>query len=131
MGGRPAKLTLPVAKLIAKEIGFGMTHRAACARHGVNYETWQSAIKSKPTFSLAVEQQNADWLFNALQIIQLGLPGDGGARWLAERRFAEFRKVDTDVQVHQVTHVHQTPEFQADVAAYARRLDLGVKGGGK
>ena len=131
MGGRPAQLTLALGKKIAKDIGFGMTHRTACARHGVNYETWQSAIKSKPTFSLALDQQNADWLFNALKIIQLGMPGDGGARWLAERRFNEFRKVDTDVQVHQVTHVHQTPEFQQEVAAYARRLDHGLKGGTK
>lgn len=131
MGGRPAKLTLPLVKVIAKDIGFGMTHRAACARHGVNYETWQTALKRKPTFELAVEQHSADWLYSALQIIQLDLPGAVGHRWLAERRFSEFRKADTDVQVHQVTHVHQTPEFQQEVAAYARRLDHGLKGGGK
>ncbi len=131
LGGRPAKLTLPLVKVIARDIGFGMTHRAACARHGVNFNTWESALKRKETFALLVEQQNAGWQFNMLQSIQLDLPGSVGMRWLAERRFAEFRKVDTDVQVHQVTHVHQTPEFQQEVAAYARRLDLGVKGGSK
>lgn len=131
LGGRPATLTFPLVQQIAREIGFGMTHRTACARHGVNYDTWQSALKRNPRFALAVEQQNAEWLYDALNRMQMDLPGAVSLRWLAERRFEEFRKVEVSVETHHTNNFQMSPEMQEQVAQYARRLDMGLKGGGK
>jgi len=128
--GRPPKLTAALVELVAADIGKGMTHRLACARHGVNYNTWASAILKHPEFSLAVDEQNAEWLYNALGVISLGLPGDTGLRWLAERRFKEFQKTEVHVEAH-VTNQFQTvtPEVQERLAAIAREHFTKPAGG--
>lgn len=132
--GRPAGLTIGLVERIAEEIGQGMPERLACVHHGASYDAWAKAKQRKPEFVLVVEQAQAKHLKGALQIIWCDLPGAAGLKWLLPRRFGrEFYLPDAEVSqhVHTTNNFQMSEECQREVAAYARRLDLGLKGGGK
>jgi hypothetical protein len=131
--GRPREFSDEQVKAVAEEIGRGVPERYACLLHGVSYPAWAKRKQRDPDFVLAVELEQAKFIRQALGIITMDLPGHVGCRWLLERRHEEFRKADVSVTVNanQSVGLQLTPEFQKELALYARRLDAGAKGGRK
>lgn len=80
-----------MVEAIARHIAQGMPERAAChlMRPPVNYESFRAAKRRNPRLGLVVEQAQAEFVFQALEIIRNDGPGSTGLQWILERRHPE------------------------------------------
>jgi len=97
--GRPATITLEIAKEVGRFMARGLTEEQACRRLRVNHGSFRTAKHPNAEFDTVLKEAHADFLDHATDAIAKGARGWQGLAWLLERRHGDQFRRNTGMEI--------------------------------